>query len=173
MPLFGGKRDISLFRHINRELLNKIIETKIGYYKLKLGDTQSNIYGESNGNKTYNDPVLINCLIERGENTSETDDFGPDVMQNLICRFLRDDLAGLDVDSTGYNHNIFPEIGDILLWNDNYYEVDNVNENQFFMGKNPNYSYDSTTDDFGTSLSFIVSCHYTRPEKLGIVNTRL
>ena len=36
MPLFGGSRDVSLFRTMNKELLNDIIQTEIGYYKYVL-----------------------------------------------------------------------------------------------------------------------------------------
>ena len=47
MALFGGLRDIALFKTMNRELLEDIISTQIGYYKIKLGDTQPNMYGEA------------------------------------------------------------------------------------------------------------------------------
>ena len=47
MPLFGGSRDISLFRHMNRELINDIIQTEIGYYKIVLDQNQPNLYGEA------------------------------------------------------------------------------------------------------------------------------
>jgi hypothetical protein len=43
MPLFGGSRDISLFRTMNRELINDIIQTEIAYYKFALDQTDSNI----------------------------------------------------------------------------------------------------------------------------------
>ena len=48
MPLFGGARDISLIRTMNRELINDIIQTEIAYYKLELDQTITNVYGESN-----------------------------------------------------------------------------------------------------------------------------
>ena len=32
-----------------------------------------------------------------------------------------------------------PEVGDIILYNDGYYQVDNVSSNQYFMGKDPSY----------------------------------
>ena len=178
MSLFGGNRDISLFRHLNRELLNNIIETKVGYYKIILDRTEANMYGESS-KKSYNDPVLVNCLIERGDTASSTDDFGMDINRTIKCRFLRDDLAGLDLstelspDGKGFNYNIYPEMGDVVMWNNDYYEVNNVNENQLVVGKDPSYSYTSSTDGFGNSLSIIVECFYIRPEKLGLTRERL
>ena len=178
MSLYGENRDISLFRHLNRELINNIIEQKVGYYKINLNKTTSNVYGESS-KKTYNDPVLLNCLIERGDTEAVTDDFGMDITRTIKCRFLRDDLAGIDLstelpaDGKGFAYNIVPEVGDVVLWNNDYYEVNNANENQLVVGKDPSYSYASQTDAFGSSWSIIVECFYIRPEKLGITQERL
>lgn len=178
MSLYGENRDISLFRHLNRELINNIIEQKVGYYKLVLDRTLPNMYGESTS-KTYNDPVLLNCLIERGDTEPKTDDFGMDITRNIKCRFLRDDLAGIDLstelgaDGRGFTYNIVPEVGDVILWNNDYYEVNNANENQLIVGKDPLYSYSGNTDAYGSSWSIIVECFYIRPEKLGITKERL
>jgi hypothetical protein len=93
------------------------------------------MYGEAL-KKIYNDPVLINCLIERGDTEPLTNDFGMDITRNIKCRFLRDDLAGIDLstelspDGSGFNYNIYPEVGDVVMWNNDYYEVNNVNSNQ-------------------------------------------
>jgi len=178
MALFGGNRDISLFRHLNRELMNNIIQQQVGYYKINLDKTVSNLYGESTS-KTYNNPVLINCLIDRGDIESKTEDTGMDIVRNMKFKFLRDDLAGIDLsteldnDGKGFTYNIVPEMGDVILWNNNYYEVETVNENQLIVGKDPSYSYSSDTDDFGSSWSIILDALYIRPEKLGLVQSRL
>jgi hypothetical protein len=178
MSLYGENRDISLFRHLNRELMNNIIEQKVGYYKIMLDRSLPNMYGEST-KKLYNDPVLINCLIERGDTAPLTNDFGMDVTRPMKFRFLRDDLAGIDLstelpaDGTGFAYNIVPEVGDVIMWNNDYYEANNVNENQLIVGKDPLYSYASQTDNFGSSWSIIVECFYIRPEKLGIAQQRL
>jgi hypothetical protein len=159
-------------------LINNIIEQKVGYYKINLDKTPINMYGES-AKKTYNDPVLLNCLIERGDTDPKTDDFGMDITRNMKFRFLRDDLAGIDLstelgaDGRGFTYNIVPEVGDVVLWNNDYYEVNNANENQLVVGKDPSYSYASQTDAFGSSWSIIVECFYIRPEKLGITQERL
>tara|TARA_R110000822_G_scaffold8231_1_gene32629 strand:- start:84 stop:575 length:492 start_codon:yes stop_codon:yes gene_type:complete len=163
MALYGKSRDIRLFQGLNTELLHKIIEQQVGYYKVKLDDTEANMYGESQ-NKTFIGPVLLKCLLDRGAQTATNDNFGVDRDRVVSARFLRNDL----VDS-----NVFPEIGDVFLWNEDYYEIDNIVENQLVLGKDPSYPYSDTVDDFGTSLSIIVEAHYTRPEKLGIKEQRL
>ena len=78
-----------------------------------------------------------------------------------------------NADITGFTYNIVPEVGDVILWNNDYYEANNVNENQLVVGKDPLYSYASQTDGFGSSWSIILECFYIRPEKLGISQERL
>jgi len=184
MSLFGTARDASLVRHIGRELVNNIIEQQVGYYKIDLSQTTSNMYGESNGSKIYYNPVLVNCLIERSAQEWTTDSFGPDVTIKIQLRFLRDDLRGHELSlelpegGRGFKYGIYPEVGDIVLWQNNYYEIDDVLENQYFVGKDPDYAYtdgDGNTDNanFGSSISIIVNAHYTRVEKLGIEKDRL
>lgn len=174
MALFGESRDISLIRHLNRELLNRIIEQKVGYYKINIEKSKSNLYGESL-EKFFNEPVLINCLIDRGDTKFVDDSMGTvNSERKITVRFLRDDLAGLEVTNfDGESYKIFPEVGDIILWNEDFYEVDNVNENQLFVGKDPSYAYNESIENFGTSLSIEVECHYVNPEKLNIKKQRL
>ena len=163
MALFGGSRDISLFRHINKELINNIIQQSVGYYKVNLDKTSSNLYGESL-TKTYNDPVLVNCLIERTPQTWTETEFGTDITQDITVRFLRDILVDI---------NLVPEVGDIMLWQEDYYEISGTIENQLVVGKDPSYSYSSDTNDFGSSISIIVNAQMVRPEKLGLTKERL
>ena len=162
MALFGGSRDISLFRHINKELINNIIQQSVGYYTINLEKTTSNVYGESS-NKTYNDPILVNCLIERNAQAWTETEFGTDVTREINVRFLRDILVDI---------NLVPQVGDVVLWQENYYELSGIVENQFVVGKDPVYAYDDTTD-FGSSISIIVTAQYIRPEKLGLKQERL
>jgi hypothetical protein len=163
MALFGGSRDISLFRHINKELINNIIQQSVGYYKISLDKTESNLYGESLI-KTYNDPILVNCLIERTPPTWTETEFGADITQDITVRFLRDILVDI---------NLVPEVGDVVLWQEDYYEVDGTVENQLVVGKDPAFAYDSDVNDFGSSISIIVTAKFIRPEKLGLAKTRL
>ena len=57
MALFGGSRDISLFRHLNRELMGNIITQQCAFYKFSLKETKTNIYGEAASGKFYMGPV--------------------------------------------------------------------------------------------------------------------
>lgn len=162
MALYGTSRDISLFNRINRELINNIISQEIGYYKISLNNTVSNIYEEST-NKIYNDPVLIPCLIERTPQSWVETDLGIDLSQPIIFRLLKDYLKEI---------NIVPEIGDVVLWRNNFYEINSLIENDLILGKDPDYSYSEDNDNYGSSLSIILQGKYIRPEKVGIRKDR-
>lgn len=160
--LFGSNRDFNLFASINRELLKDIVEQEILYYKLSLEDTIANLYGEST-EKSYWEPVKLNCLITRGDQVISSDEFGPDLTRDASFAFLRRDLVDTDT---------VPEVGDIVMWHENYYEVDTVRENQLFLGKNNSYNLTSYGEQFGESISIIVDCHLTRADRVGIADIR-
>jgi hypothetical protein len=158
--LFGSNRDFDLLVNINRELLKDVIEQEILYYKLSLEDTLSNLYGEAL-DKTYWEPLKLNCLITRGDQVITSDDFGPDLSREASFAFIRQDLSDVSV---------VPEVGDILMWHEDYYEVDTVRENQLFVGRDKSYNLDQYGSKFGSSLSIIVDCHQTRRERTGITH---
>lgn len=163
MALFGTTRDVTMFKGVATELVHDVITQQIGYYKVILPNTQPNVYGEALV-KDYIGPVLLNCLIERGDFTTNNSDFGPDSRREVVFRFLKDDLI---------TANVVPEVGDIVMYNELYYETDNWNENQLILGKDPDYSYSDGLQNFGGSFSIILNAHLTSPERLGIQKFRL
>ena len=161
MSLFGSKKDFGLLTRMNCELLQDIIEQEIAFYKLSINETHANIYGESS-EKTFYDPIVMQCLITRGDQIFTTDDFGPDVARELNFAFLRDDFVDL---------GLVPEVGDIIMLAEDYYEIDSIVENEYFFGKDPDYNY-ARSDKYGKSISIRCSAHLTRADKLGITRTR-
>ena len=162
MALFGNSRDINLFHTINSELLKDIIQTEIAYYKFVLERTTSNVYGESMG-KVYYEPMKIACLINKQEQTWSSDDFGSDVNQTIEFKFLKNELKDI---------NLIPEVGDLLLFRNNFYEADSKIENQFFMGRDPDYALATETSTHGDSFSIIINTHISRVEKLNLIPLR-
>jgi len=161
--IFGSQNDFSLFVGINRELLSDVVEQDILYYKISLEDTQVNIYGEGM-EKIYWSPLKLNCLITRGDQVVTSDDFGPDLTRDASFAFLREDLVDV---------NTVPEVGDIIMWHENYYEVDLVKENQLFLGKDNSYNLTDYGSKFGSSISIICQCHLTRGDRVGITQQRI
>jgi hypothetical protein len=158
MALFGTSRDIDTFKIVSKELVNDVISQQIGYYKVVLQDTPPNMYGESLS-KSYMGPVLLNCLIERGDFTAAVDDFGVDANRTAVFRFLRDDMI---------DANVFSEVGDIVMYNELFYEVDNTNNNQLIVGKDNQYVYSTGLENYGNNYSVVLECHLTRGNKLNI-----
>ena len=159
---FGSDRDISLMVNIGRELLHDIIEQEILYHKLSIQDTDVNLYGESLS-KSYWNAVKLNCLITRGDQIIDIQEFGPDLGREASFAFIRQDL----VDKT-----VVPEVGDIIEWHNDFYEVDTVRENQLFLGSDNSYNLQSSTSGFGRSMSIVVDCHLTRADRVGIAQAR-
>ena len=162
MALFGKNRDINLFHTINSELLRDIIQTEVAYYKFVLEQTVTNVYGEA-PSKNYYEPMKISCLIDKEDYNWSSDNFGSDVNQIINFSFLKYELKTL---------NLIPEIGDILLFRNNFYEVDSKNENQLILGKDPEYAMATETSKHGDSFSIIISAHLSRVEKLNLIPLR-
>ena len=160
--IFGSTRDFNLLNHIGRELLKNVVEQELLYYKLSLEDTNVNIYGEGL-QKVFSSYTKLNCMITRGDQVITDDDFGPDLTRDASFAFIRQDLVDL---------GIVPEVGDIVMWHENYYEVGTVRENQLFLGKDNSYNLTSYGSRFGASVSIIVDCHLTRADKVGIAQAR-
>lgn len=158
MALFGTNRDIQVFNTVNKELLEDIISQQVGYYKIKLNNTSTNVYGEAT-NKYFIGPVLLNCLIERGDFGVNRIDYSVDVNRPSTFRFFKNHLI---------EANVLPEIGDVVFWNEHFFEVDNVNENQYIVGKDSDYAYSEGLNNFGNSFSIILNTHYASQDKLGI-----
>ena len=162
--LFGGSRDISLFRGLSRELIGDIISQQAAIYKPQLAETKVNIYGETPGIRYFDEPVLLNCLISRDNQSYRTTDLGIDFNWGVEFRFLRDDLV---------DANVVIEVGDIVLYQESYYEVDSTVSNQYVVGKNPDYPntpnpLENDLDQFGSNFSVIVKSHIIPSDKLGI-----
>lgn len=160
--LFGSNRDFDLLVNINRELLKDIVEQEILYHKLSLEDTDVNLYGEAM-QKSFWQAVKLNCLITRGDQVIDIQEFGPDLGREASFAMLRPDLEDV---------SLVPEVGDIVQWHNDFYEVDTVRENQLFLGRDKSYNLTSATSGFGSSLSIIVDCHLTRADKVGIAEVR-
>ena len=200
MALYGEARDISMFRHINRELMGNIISQQCAFYKFRLDQTNVNMYGEASSAKYYTGPILLYTLVELPEMEFPVDDMGVSFGWKPTFRFLRDDLLGKlggdgsepdTFNTTGYKLNdwtdniygadLVPQIGDIILYENSYYEVETTNAAQYFTGKNPAYNnapqptpgWNPGLENFGWDTSIICKTHYIPADKVGITLERM
>ena len=123
-PFFVPQKEINLIDSMNEELIDEIVGQTVDIYKISIDDTDTNLYGEST-TKYYNDGFRVNCLINYIEPTIDQDEFGADVNTSIEMYFHRTTL-----EEAGF----FPEIGDIVDWNDIYFEINLVTEPQLIAG---------------------------------------
>ena len=195
MALYGGARDISMFRRVNRELMGSIISQEVIYYKYNITTTKTNMYGESVEGRNFADPVILFALVELGSPESPTSDLGVDFTWPITFRFLRDDLLNkLNEANQGqpfntyqqpniqYGANLQPAVGDIIQYQNGYWEVDNTYDTQYFVGKNPDYPYydaagnnplNDGLENFGYSVEVRCDCHYVPSDRLNIIKSRM
>ena len=196
MALYGGARDISMFRRVNRELMGNIISQEVIYYKYNVTTTKTNMYGESVEGRNFADPVMLFALIELGSPESPTSDFGVDFTWPITFRFLKDDLLSPTLDFNAsmsfgsnlnplpgtYGANIHPAVGDVIQYQNGYWEVDNTYDTQYFTGKNPDFPYTDANgnnplnpglDQFGYSVEVRCDCHYVPSDRLNIIKSRM
>lgn len=147
---YFSQRDLNLVNSFNAELMLDIIETIVVLYKIAADETKTNIYGETDqtNGKFYYEGIEMTSIIDRGDITTEDENFGPDRKQTAVFKFREKMLQKI---------NFFPEVGDLILFNDRYHEIDNIIQEQFIHGQ-PDKSH-----------SIICNTHYTRFSKINLV----
>ena len=122
------QKDIDTFDKFNKELVGDlysgqdgVINQQVVIYKLSVYDTETNMYGETADGKVYKPGVQVTALIDAEDQTTTTDEFGPDLQQNAIFSFIRQSLVDI---------SYVVEIGDIIDW-----EVSSISENQLIGGQ--------------------------------------
>ena len=89
------------------------------FYSQKDIDTFDKFNKELVGNLSTEQDGIIN-------QTTTTDEFGPDLQQNAEFSFIRQSLVDI---------NFVVEIGDVINWNSGYWEISSINENQLVGGQ--------------------------------------
>jgi hypothetical protein len=147
---YFSQRDLNLVNSLNAELMGDIVEVLIQVFKISPTETKTNIYGETSAEtgKWYMPAIQISSLVERADMTAEYDDFGPSRNQDYVFKMREKMLKQV---------NFYPEIGDIVLFNDRYYEIDNVVQEQL-LGGQPDKSH-----------SIICNGQYTKITSLNVL----
>lgn len=125
MSRFVTNRDMNFITGINKELVDDIIETKVILYSLDVHENEKNIYQEAL-EKVYKVGIEVPALITHDDSTTQDDQSGPEILQNIIVAFRRIEMKALD---------FYPERGDVTLYNNAYYEISNVVDNQYIAGR--------------------------------------
>ena len=140
MPKFVLARDVDFFKSIARELVDDVVQNIAVLFKVNLNETKVNLYGEAT-NKTWLPGVQLYVLADREPESARYEGFGSDTDQNItfkVDRFKCEEIG------------VYPEIGDVLLYNDGYFEIDNTTEIQFAGGQ-PSNSFSIVISTFMVS----------------------
>ena len=130
----------------------------VGYFKINLESTVTNMYGESL-EKWYYPPLELKCLLERGDYTNPDDEFGVGISQTLTVKITRDNFEAI---------NMLPEVGDIVTDQERYYEVRDLNTSIITIpGSTAQNAGSGGTA--GQILLYGLTCYLTRITKLNIL----
>ena len=131
-PFFIPQKEFDLINSMNEELIDEVVGQSVDIYKVSVDNTEENMYGEST-TKYFEVGFKVNCLILYNEPEIVQEDFGSDLNSSIEMYFQRENLASGSL-------NFYPEIGDIVDWNDFYWEINGTSEQQVFGG-HPNFKH--------------------------------
>jgi hypothetical protein len=146
MGLYGrfySDRDRKLLNSLNAEIMGDIIQTVVTIFKLVPQEINVNVYGEADNKtgKVYYPGIQMTCFIKRETMETPSDEFGTTRVQIVKFSFREAMLKQV---------NLYPENGDLISFNADYHQIDNVQQQQFLGG----------VDD--KSWSIVCDTHYTR-----------
>ena len=131
-PFFIPQKEFDLINQLNEELIDEIVGQSVDIYKINVDRTNENVYGEST-TKYYDIGFRVNCLILYNEPEVQQTEFGADTTANIELYFQRENLSSGSL-------NFYPESGDIVDWNDHYWEINGTTEPQLIAG-HPGYKH--------------------------------
>ena len=143
-PFFLPQKEIDTIDSMNEELIDEIIGQSVDIYKVSIDNTEENVYGEST-TKYYEVGFRVNCLILFNEPEITQDEFGADENASIEMYFQRNNLSSGSL-------NFYPEMGDIVDWNEHYWEINGTTEPQLIAG-HPGYKHSITATAHRARLS--------------------
>ena len=143
-PFFIPQKEIDTIDSMNEELIDEIIGQSVDIYKVSIDNTEENVYGEST-TKYYEVGFRVNCLILFNEPEIIQDEFGADENTSIEMYFQRNNLSSGSL-------NFYPEMGDIVDWNEHYWEINGTTEPQLIAG-HPGYKHSITATAHRARLS--------------------
>lgn len=145
-----GDNDFAFFQSVSREFIEDIVEVPVGYHRVCPEKTETNIYGESKeGRKLYETAVQAYAIIDPQDQATDTGEFTFDVDRDVTFGFQRERLKDID---------LYPQRGDIIEFDNDYYEIDEVVDNQL-LGSQWFYRH-----------SIVVDTHVARPTNMSLID---
>ena len=125
-PFFIPQKEVNLIDSMNEELIDDVLGQFVDIYKVEIESTNVNVYGESS-TKYYNIGFRVNCMIRLTSFCGIKNGLVADIDSSIDMFFQRNNLASGSL-------NFFPEVGDIVNWNEHFWEINSVTEPQLIGG---------------------------------------
>ena len=183
MPRFFNAKDLDFIKTIAEEVVDYVVEQAVVLFKVSVGETKTNLYGESLG-KVWRAPSTLMAIVDREPINIVYEGFGADRQGLIEFRFNRQrireesyavpkvrDINGTLIPTEAIQNLTvgYPEVGDVILYDEIYYEIDNVREPQW-IGGSPEI-YDKEKGEFAdASNTLIAACHMVRRSQVQIEN---
>jgi len=91
MPKFFNSKDLDFIKTISEEVVDYVVEQAVTLFKVSVGETKTNLYGESLG-KVWRAPSTIMAIVDREPMNVVYEGFGADKQQAVEFRFNRERL---------------------------------------------------------------------------------
>ena len=184
MAKFFNSRDLDFMKTISEEVVDYVVEQWITLFKVSVGESKTNLYGESLG-KVYHSPATLMCIVDREPSSILYEGFGPDKAQSVTFSFNRQRLRNsgnpkyeIPYISTINNIQIpadaiqntdygYPETGDVIIFDNTYYEIDLVKQEKLLGGSPLTFPSGSTESD-DNRMSLVVQAHMVRKSVIQI-----
>lgn len=157
MPKFFNAKDLDFIKTISEEVVDYVVEQAVVLFKVSVGESKTNLYGESLG-KVWHAPATLMAIVDREPSNVVYEGFGADKQQAVEFRFNRQrlrtetlpqvrDINGTQVPVGAIQNTTYgyPEIGDVLLFDGTYFEIDNVRSSQLIGGQPEIYDQESSS----------------------------
>lgn len=123
MPMFFGERDLNVFKTVSKQLIQGVMDIEVLYFKLNVEQTIQNVYGQAKkgaGGKKFNKSVKLHALIQHEPQVldySQTLKYARIAIFKFLITTLQD-------------HNIYPQVGDVIGWSREFWEITKVTQQQ-------------------------------------------
>lgn len=121
MPLFFPEIDINTLKNISKQLVQYVMDVEVLLFKINPQKTETNIYGQAKKSGiSYSPGVPLKALVAHNPQ---------DLNYNPIYSY-RNQTTFKFLVSTLKEHNIYPEIGDVIEWNNQFWEITKITQQQ-------------------------------------------
>ena len=126
-PLFVGKKEKDLVKHVNDEVIERIVGQTIMYYPISLEHTNFHkLYGEAI-QKSFLNPIRVYAMVKYISQTTSTTPLGVDRIEKISIAFHKRRLTE--------DQDLFVREGDFIQYGQNLYEILTLEEPKWLFGQ--------------------------------------